>query len=176
MKKYLVILTIMLTAVSSTVLADESYRVATLHDYGYQNNVSETSVNKLVDIENSLYGRVYEDQNLISRIERLENTVFNRYYPDYELDRRLSNLIYTYNRRYNNPSLIRRMQNNINSAFYGVPTGFTPPISSDPYYNYNNPYNRYGSSFGSGGWSTYGNGWRSYNTRRGGSTGVHIID
>lgn len=189
MKKYLIVLFAAVLVISgSTVLADTYTKSASLKDNGYKQQVSQTSVKKLVDMENTLYGTVYDDQNLVARIERLENTVFNRYYPNYALDQRLNNLIYSYNRRYNqvNSSLARRIANGFNSAFIGVPTGFTPPISTDPYYNYyNGGYNGYNTRYGSNGWSTYSpsgwssygpNRWRNYNRYSGARSGVQIID
>ena len=174
MKKYFILLAFILAAVPANVQAETTYnKTANLYDYGYQKPVSQDSINKLVEIENTLYGQVYDEQNLLARIERLENTVYNRYYPDYTLDRRLSNLIYSYNKRYRHrsPSRLGNVVNRFNSAFIGVPTGFTPPISTDPYYNYNyNPaYRRYNSSFGS-------NGWRTYGSNIGTGTGIHILD
>lgn len=180
MRKYLfVLIAVAAVLIGNMSFADTYTRSATLQNGGYNNALSKASSNKLVEMENALYGTVYNDQNLLSRVERLENTVFNRYYPDYAMDQRLNNLIYSYNRRYANPGLARRIANKINSSFVGVPTGFTPPIGYDPYSTYYN--GRYGSNgwstYNPGGWSTYGpNGWRNYNRYSGSRSGVQIID
>lgn len=182
MKNYLfILLAITIVFTGNTVLADSYTHSTTLKNGSYNSALDKINKKKLVEMENSLYGTVYDNQNLISRIERLENTVFNQYYPNYTLDQRVNNLIYSYNRRYNpvNPSLARRVANRINSTFVGVPTGFTPPIGYDPYSNYYN--GGYGANnwttYSPSGWSSYGpNGWRTYSSTRGGSTGVHIID
>lgn len=169
MRKYFIFLFSIVLLAGTTVYADTMHRNLTLVDNGYINPIPSSDLKKLIEIENALYGQAYADQELLARIERLENTVYNRYYPDYALDRRLSNLIYSYNRRNNlaRTNRIKRIVNGINSAFVGVPTGYTPPIS-DPYYN--------GYGYGNGSYYYGNNGWGYRNSGIGTGSGVRILD
>ena len=133
----------------------------------YKNQTQQIDANKLLEIENALYGHTFAEQELLARIERLENAIYNRYYPNYPLEQRINNLIYNYNQRNKlaRTNRIKRIVNDLSTTFTGVPTGFTPPIS-DPYYNGcgNNRY-YYGN-----------NGWRYYNNSFGTGSGIRILD
>lgn len=132
MRGFIILFLVFFINTSLVVNADTVYKTARLIDNGYINDVPKSSIKKLAEIENALYGQAYIDQALLARIERLENTVYHRYYPSSPIDERLDNLIYNYNYGRNNritrTNRIKRIVDTINSTFIGAPTGFTPPI------------------------------------------------
>ena len=159
--------------------------IASLQDRGFyncsniasQNNrVSDYGYNRLAEAEEYLFGDNYASQNLIVRIERLEDSIFGRRYPNSTIEQRVNNIIYNYNRTASTNSnykktKFRNIMDGFNQAFFGVPTGYTPPIYTDPYYNWDNG-RRYGSYN-----DYYGrNGWRRYNSSTGTGSGIYRID
>ncbi len=142
-------------------------------------------INKIAEIENNIYGQVFSGQHLIPRLERLEMDIFNRTYPETSTGQRINNLIYAYKRNAevvkshpNNHGKLKSFLNGLSSAFVGTPTGYTPPIYSDPYATpyYSIGSNGIGQHYGQ--YSDYynRNGWHRKNTNYGHSSGVHIID
>ena len=133
MRKFIALILALFINTSLIVSADTIYQLSNPNTYNYVNTVTQSSIDKLFEIENSMYGRTYGNQELLARIERLENTIYNRYYPNYTIAERLDNLIYNYNYSRNNQlartNKIKRIVNAINSVIIGVPTGYTPPIS-----------------------------------------------
>jgi len=168
MRKYVIlfVVSVLFMGAAQAYTVDRYDRVL---NASYGDCVPKSSINKLNEIENSLYGKVYADQELLARIERLENTVYNRYYPSYPIDQRLNNLIYNYNygarNRLARTNRLRRIVDSINSTFVGVPTGFTPPIN-DPYYD----------DYGYGNYYYGTNGVRYRNTRINTGSGIRILD
>ena len=147
--------------------------------------ISQYGISKIEEIEKSVYGRVYSGQNIIVRIERLEREVFNRTYPNSTIDQRINNVIYAYKRNaevvHSKTDRINKFKsflNGLGAAFIGVPTGYTPPVYSDPY---SMPYysigtNGIGQHYGQ--YSDYygPNGRYRQNHNYGNNSGVRIID
>lgn len=146
----------------------------------YYNNyaVRDYENNKISDVEMSVYGRTYQNQNINLRLNRLEQTVFNRTFPNSNIEQRINNLIVNYNNNTNtmpvnnSNSKLKNIIDSVSSSFFGCPTGMTPPIN--PYYSYGS--NGYGTNYGN--YQDYygNNGWFRNNNQIGNSTGVHILD
>ena len=166
MRRIIISLTAIFVLYGMTAIENNAKMIDELYYSNYENQIQQQNNPKLSEIENALYGHTYAEQELLARIERLENTIYNRYYPNYPLEQRLNNLIYNYNRRNHiaRTNKIKRIVNSINSAFVGVPTGYTPPIS-DPYYN----------GYGSGSYYYGNNGWGYRNSGIGTGSGVRIL-
>ena len=100
--------------------------------------------------------------------------VFGRQYPNSTVEQRVNNIIYNYNRSTSNNNYKRTKFKNIidgfHQTFFGVPTGYTPPIYTNPYYIDNgHRYGSYNDYYGN-------NGWRRYNSSAGTGSSIHIID
>lgn len=64
------------------------------------NNIMSTNnlyFNQIAQVERSIYGRTFDNQNVNARLERLEHSVFNRTYPTLSYEQRVNNLIMNYN-------------------------------------------------------------------------------
>ena len=171
-------------AISLPVSADNILKnnIATLQDRGFyncgnitQNNrISDYGYSRLAEAEEYLFGNNYANQNLLTRIERLEDNIFGRQYPNSTVEQRVNNIIYNYNRNTANNNYKRTRFKNIidgfHQTFFGVPTGYTPPIYTNPYYLDNGrSYGSYNDYYGN-------NGWRRYNSSAGTGSSIHIID
>lgn len=151
----------------------------------YSNEAYSYGLNKIAEIEKNIYGQAFNGQNIVSRIERLEMDVFNRTYPNSSVDQRINNLIYTYKHNTqvvdshaDKTGKIKNILNGLGSAFLGVPTGYTPPIYTDPY---STPYYSIGSNGIGQHYGQYGdyygnNGWHRQHHGYGSGTGIHILD
>ena len=176
MNKFILLLSLL--SVTMPVYANINH-IAVLEDNGIyrnpyslnvpvNNRISQHNYNRLSELENSIFGQNYENQDIITRIERLEYNIFNRLYPNSTINQRINNLIYRYNRTINSNNYSNNKLGNIisrfNRVFYGVPTGYTPPIYSNGNYgNYNDYYDNKGYYY--------------YNNKSiGTGSGVHIID
>ena len=130
---YTIFFAILIINTSIIASADTLYRSANYINNSYTDYVPQSNIDKLAEIENTMFGKTYADQELLARIERLENIVYKRYYSSYPIDERLNNLIHNYNYSRQNrivrTNKIKRIVDTINSTFFGVPTGYTPPIS-----------------------------------------------
>ncbi len=134
--------------------------------------------NKLTEIEQSIFGQSYEQQNSNTRINRLERSVFNRTYPNRPFDERLNNIIVNYNNSYGGmypqtgipqQSRWQNLKSTLGTMMFGTTTGITPQVN--PYWN--RPY------YAPNGRQTdyYGNrGWYHRNNQMGSGFGVKILD
>ena len=145
----------------------------------YRNyDIRDYNSNKIADVEMKVYGRTYQSQNILTRLNRLERSIFNRTYPNTSVEQRINNLIVNYNNNSNvtpindSNSKLKNIIDSVSSTFFGTATGMTPPIN--PYYSYGS--NGYGSNYGRY-QDYYGtNGWMRNNSQIGSGSGVHIID
>lgn len=143
----------------------------------YNRNTYGLSSARLSDMEYSIFGRTYENQNANARLNRLEKSLFNRTYSMVPYDERMNNLIMQYNNSFQNnyaqvssrTGKLNNLINNLNGMFYGTPTGITPQVQ--PYFGYgNNPnWGRQSSYSGR-------NGWRTFNENIGGGVGIKLLD
>ncbi len=181
MKNILIIFALLVTTFAPVFAATRYVTTQTpIRNNYYDGNYTagDYNSNKLSDVEMSVYGRTYQNQNLNTRLNRLERTVFNRTYPNTSLEQRINNLIVNYNNNTNvtpvnnSGGKWRNILDTVSSSFMGCPTGLTPPVN--PYYSYGS--NGYGSNYGRYR-DYYGtNGWFRNNRQFGTGTGVHIID
>lgn len=164
----------------ATRYVTQTYTTPNYNNYNYnpsvynQANLYDVNSARLSEVEQSLYGRTYENQNSNVRLNRLEKSVFNKTYPASPFEQRMNNLIMNYNNNYQNNysqistrgNKINNLINGLNGMFYGTPTGFTPqiqPFGMQPNWGHRTDY------VGSNGWAR-----RNYNV--GSGMGVRIID
>ena len=158
---------------------------AVLQDNGFRNlgnvlvsnnNISDYNYSKIAEAEEYLFGENFASQNLMTRLERLEDNIFGRRYTNTSIEQRVNNIIYNYNRNANSNTTYKKTKfrniiDGLNQTFFGVPTGYTPPIYTNPYYNWDD-----GSRYGSYN-DYYGhNGWHRYNTGVNTGSRIRIID
>jgi len=179
MRKILTVLAL-LTIISPVFGATRYVTTQTPLNNNYYNTgaIRDYEIRKVSDVEMSVYGRTYQNQNIKTRLNRLEQTVFNRTFPNSNIEQRINNLIVNYNNNTdimpvnNSNSKWKNILDSVSSSFFGCPTGMTPPVN--PYYSYGS--NGYGTNYGD--YQDYygSNGWFRNNRQIGNSTGIHIID
>ena len=184
MKIWSIMFILLLTTITPVCVAEEF--VTTEPIYNTYNESAIYGLNKISEIEHRIYGQAFREQHILARLERLEKDIFNRTYPNSSIDQRVNNIIYTYKKNAeivqqnpnSNTSKLKKFFNNLSGAMIGIPTGYTPPIYSDPY---STPYysigtNGIGQHYGQ--YSDYygKNGWYRNNHGYGTGSGVHIID
>lgn len=179
MKKFLAFLAIF--TIISPVFAATRYVTTQTPIRGYNDAYTAQNyygLDRLADVERSVYGTAYPNQNINTRLNRLKQSVFNRTYPNATVEQRINNLVVNYNNNNNmmpvntSNSKLRNVIDSVSSNFFGCPTGMTPPVN--PYYSYGP--NSYGSNYGK--YKDYydRNGWRMNNESIGNGTGIHILD
>ena len=137
--KILLLLFLLFTSAMPTFSATR-YVTTTEPIQGYYNDNAAYEFERISEIENNIYGQVFSRENILSRLERLEMDIFNRTYPNSSRDQRINNLVYTYRKntevvqsKTNNKGKFKNILNGLSGAFIGIPTGYTPPIFTDPY-------------------------------------------
>lgn len=180
MKKFIIAL-VLCGTISPVSAAMRYVTTQTPIQNNYYNNyaVRDYENNKISDVEMSVYGRTYQNQNINLRLNRLEQTVFNRTFPNTNIEQRINNLIVNYNNNTNTMPVnnnsggkLKNIIDSVSSSFFGCPTGMTPPVN--PYYSYGS--NGYGTDYGN--YQDYygNNGWFRNHNQVGNSTGIHILD
>ena len=130
----------------------------------------------LANIENTLFGEIYQNESFISRLNRIEMRLFNRTYSSSNYATRMNNILanykedYYYNRNYLPTNKNKTTAQKIIDRFIGYPTGYTPQIV-------NTPFNDYGYPVGINRGYSSNRGYR-YNNYLPPTTGagIHILD
>lgn len=91
--------------------------------YAGQRSVNpDTNYLRLNQVEMSLYGRTYNNQDIVKRVSRIEQSLFSRTYPNSALVQRVDNIISNYNQVNQYPnissSVLSRMESKILSRTY----------------------------------------------------------
>lgn len=140
------------------------------------NTYGDVNTNRLSQVERSVYGRTYDGQSYENRLNRLEKSVFNRTYSALPLEQRINNLVVNYNNSANTyPQPITNKKsgllNTIGTMLMGSPTGFTPQVNSNPYWNdnFSAPNGRTTDYYGR-------HGWYHNNDQIGSGVGIKILD
>lgn len=83
---------------------------------------SNITYSRITEIEQSLYGRTYQGQNIANRLTRIERSLFNKSYPSSTNLQRLDNVVSNYNQinRYPNIStnVLSKLERQIFSQSY----------------------------------------------------------
>jgi len=79
------------------------------------NNFNVTAVNR---IEQSLFGRSFANQNVVSRLSRIEKSLFNTTYPSASTTQRLDNIISNFNQLNKYPNISRNTLSKIESKVF----------------------------------------------------------
>lgn len=175
--KNLLILFVLFNTVFSPFACAQTKVVRTVKDVAmpqyYQNDVYG---NDLAAVEDYLYGKIYYNENLPSRLCRIEKSLFNRYFTTMTNAQRMNNILANYRNDYNNYSANRYSQNSspaqrILNRFIGQPTGFTPPVMNLPFNDYGRPYGINRGFYNNRGSYVYNN-----EMPASGGFGVHILD
>mgnify|MGYP004657811591 FL=1 len=144
---------------------------------GYQNTYNRLDNSNLSALEQYALRRNYNRQNDITRLERLEELAFGSV-QEGDINSRYENVEKAILARpqmtYNNGSILDKISN----FFIGNPTGFTPSITPNSFYNRNSAFypaynNGYAESYSNG---IFGRGYHQFGNDYGYGTGVRILD
>jgi len=80
-----------------------------------------TSVNypKISEVERSLYGKAYTNQDISLRLARLEKSIFSTTYPNSTLSQRVDNIILNYNQMNQYPNISKTGLSRIEAKVFG---------------------------------------------------------
>lgn len=76
------------------------------------------NVNVVIKIEQSLFGRSFGNQNILSRLSRIEKSLFNKTYPSASVAQRLDNIISNFNQLNKYPNISRNTLSKIESRIF----------------------------------------------------------
>lgn len=82
---------------------------------------------KINDVERSLFGKSYANQDILLRLARIEKSIFSTTYPDLSLAQRVDNIILNYNQMSQYPNISRAGLSQIEAKVFGRNYSQNPP-------------------------------------------------
>lgn len=158
------------------------YNMPHAHTYNHNHMYRPTTFHDIGALEKYSLNRNYGRESNLQRLQRLEMQAFGAVQSG-DIDTRYDNVRNAILSRPNYTNTKTSLLRNIGNYFGGQMTGFTPSLTSDPFFSssqsfYTTPYpstygntnvTQYSSPFG-------GNGYRINNYGTGSSSGIKILD
>lgn len=83
-----------------------------------QNQDSSVNYPRLNQIENSMYGRIFANQDILLRIARIEKSMFNTTYPNLPISQRVDNIVSNFNQLNQYPNISKNMLNKMEAKVF----------------------------------------------------------